>query len=78
MNRTLLIIAAFSFGYFLKDISEGSAKIIPELNAEVAGMDYRDLSRDRDFKRAVQSVVKRYCFVRQGAGKGGPTKVNCN
>jgi hypothetical protein len=26
--------------------------------AEVAGMDYRDLIRDRDFRRAVESIVE--------------------
>ena len=63
MNRTLLIIAVFSFGYVLNDLAEGNVKIIPELNAEVAGMDHRDLRRDRDFKKAVRWVVSGNCYV---------------
>ena len=63
MNRALLIIAAFSFGYVLNDLTEGEVKIIPELNAEVAGMDYYDLRRDRDFKKAVQYVVSGNCYI---------------
>jgi len=63
MNRTLLIIAVFSFGYVLNDLTEGNVKIIPELNAEVAGMDHRDLRRDRDFKKAVRWVVSGNCYV---------------
>ena len=30
---------------------------------EVAGRDYRDLRRDRDFKKAERYVVDRYCTV---------------
>ena len=63
MNRTLLIIAVFSFGYVLNDLTEGNVKIIPDLNAEVAGMDHRDLRRDRDFKKAVRWVVSGNCYV---------------
>ncbi|MDG2319801.1 MAG: hypothetical protein P8L79_06050 [Rhodospirillaceae bacterium] len=63
MNRTLLIIAAFSFGYVLNDLTEGSVKIIPELNAEVAGMSHYDLRRDRGFKKAVQNVISGNCYV---------------
>jgi hypothetical protein len=63
MNRTLLIIAAFSFGYVLNDLTEGNVKIIPELNAEVAGMIHYDLRRDRDFKKAVKYVISGNCYV---------------
>lgn len=37
----------------------------PEVNADVAGMDYRDLKRDRDFKKAVKSIVEN-CSVDDG------------
>ena len=40
--------------------------LIQAVNAEVAGMDYRDLKRDRDFKKAVRRVVENSCTV-QGA-----------
>jgi hypothetical protein len=33
--------------------------IIPEAKADVGGMDYRDLRRDRDFKKAVKYIVER-------------------
>ncbi len=33
------------------------------VRADVAGMDYRDLRRDRDFEKAVRHVVARYCSV---------------
>ena len=31
---------------------------IPQVNAEVDGMDYRDLRRDRDFKKAVIYLIE--------------------
>ena len=36
--------------------------IIPEVKADVGGMDYRDLRRDRDFKKAVTYIVERAGF----------------
>jgi hypothetical protein len=34
------------------------AAVIEEAKAEVAGMDSRDLGRDRDFRSAVESIVE--------------------
>jgi len=50
-----LIIAAsaitlFNFGILALNLSVRA-------KADVAGMDWRDLSRDRDFKKAVQNIV---------------------
>ena len=30
----------------------------PEVKADVGGMDYRDLRRDRDFRKAVEYIVE--------------------
>ncbi len=37
--------------------------IIPEVKADVGGMDYRDLRRDRDFKKAVRYIVEDYDYT---------------
>ena len=39
---------------------------IPEANAEIDGMSYTELRRDRDFKRAVEHIVER-CVTGGGA-----------
>ena len=58
MNKALLLVAVFSFGYVCNDIlRENSIDLVEEAQAEVAGMDYRALRRDRDFKRAVRYIV---------------------
>lgn len=33
-------------------------QFLPAARAEVAGMDHSDLSRDRDFRRAVEGIVE--------------------
>ena len=38
-----------------------SVPVVGDVAAEVAGMDYRDLSRDYDFKKAVRRVVESDC-----------------
>ena len=66
INKTLLLITIFSFGYILNDIlKENSIELINKAYADVAGMDYSELRRDRDFKRAVQYIVEN-CDVTGG------------
>jgi|TARA_B110000003_G_scaffold148379_1_gene149469 hypothetical protein len=36
---------------------------VPQVQAEVDGMDFRDLYRDEDFSRAVAHAVERDCKV---------------
>ena len=64
MNRALLFLTVFSVGYVFNDIvTEFNFDIINEAQADVAGMSHSDLRRDRDFKKAVKSVVSGNCFV---------------
>ena len=53
--RKLILFTAFFAGYFVNDVV---GEFAPIARAEVAGMDYRDLRRDRDFKKAVRYVVE--------------------
>ena len=62
MNRILLLVAVFSFGYAVNDIVQETKPVIFPLQAAVAGMDYYDLKRDRDFSRAVESIIED-CYV---------------
>ena len=39
---------------------------VPQVQAEVDGMDYSDLRRDRDFKRAVEYIVEN-CSLYDGS-----------
>ena len=58
MNRILLFVTIFSFGYMFNDVlKEFDLKLINEVSADVAGMDYKELRRDKDFRRAVKYVV---------------------
>ena len=50
-------------------LRETNIKLIDNVYAEVDGMDYRELRRDRDFRRAVQYIVE---------GCGGNGYVNGN
>ena len=59
MNKTLLFLTIFSLGYVFNDVlKEYDLNLIDTVKAEVAGMDYRDLRRDRDFKKAVAFIVE--------------------
>ena len=62
MNRILLMLAVFSFGYVVNDIVHETKPVIFPLQAEVAGMSYFELIRDRDFSRAVESIIED-CYV---------------
>lgn len=67
MNRILLILTIFSFGYVFNDIlEEYNLNVIDHAQAEVDGMSWRALKRDRDFKKAVRSVVSGSCYVENG------------
>ena len=62
MNKILLCLTVFSLGYVMNDIlRENNINLVSQVSAEVDGMDYSDLKRDRDFKRAVRSVVEYNC-----------------
>ena len=68
MNNKLTTPIAILIGSFMIAVSilytNGfNFSIIPEVKADVGGMDYRDLRRDRDFKKAVTYTVERYCSV---------------
>jgi len=45
--------------------------IVPKAYAEVAGMDYYDLKGDYDLKKAVKSIVERYCTASGWVDTGG-------
>ena len=63
MKKAFVLVAVFSFGYVANDIANNRFNVVPLAQAEVAGMDYHDLRRDRDFKKAVQRVVSDNCYV---------------
>jgi len=62
--KYLLIGFAFLSGYVANDILHSlEIPVVTEANADVAGMDYYDLRRDRDFKKAVRYVINGSCYV---------------
>ena len=64
MNKFLLFLTIFSFGYVTSDLlGDNKINLVGEVKAEVAGMDSYDLRYDYDFKRAVRKVVENYCEV---------------
>ena len=65
MNTKILVVAlAFFAGYVFHDVvQETGLEVISSADAKVDGMDYKKLRKDRDFKKAVQYVVSRYCTV---------------
>ena len=66
MKKTFVLAAVFSFGYVANDLANNRLNLLPVAQAEVAGMTYHDLRRDRDFKKAVQRVVSDNCYVDDG------------
>ena len=63
MNKMFTFLTIFSFGYVVNDVlSENNINLIAQANADVAGMDYRDLRRDRDFRKAVEYIVED-CYI---------------
>jgi hypothetical protein len=52
------LMCAFCFGVIGKTaLDELGYDVVGAAYADVAGMDYRDLRRDRDFKKAVKYIV---------------------
>jgi hypothetical protein len=64
----LVILGVMAFGILV--IALPSTSPIPEVRAEVAGMDYWDLKSDYDFKKAVKRIVNN-CSVEGGYVDGG-------
>jgi len=66
-NKILLFVAIFSFGYVANDVlRENNINLINKANADVAGMNHRELRRDRDFKKAVRHIVERCSVTSSG------------
>lgn len=65
----LAVITAFLFGYVTSDVVNNvNNGFISDAKAEVAGMSYYDLRRDRDFKKAVRYIVNSDCTVNLSGG----------
>jgi len=63
-NKMSILVCVFLFGYAVNDVvQEIDATIVTQAWADVAGMNYLELRRDRDFKRAVKDVVSGNCYV---------------
>ncbi len=63
MMIKITILKAILIGSFMIALAilfriDGAALLVAEAKAEVAGMSYRDLRRDRDFKKAVKYIVE--------------------
>ena len=74
MNNKLTIPIAILIGFFLIAVSilytNGfNFSIIPGVKSEIAGMDESDLKRDKDFKKAVLSIVRGADFTTSGRVK---------
>ena len=62
--KTLLFVIAISLvGVNVQLFVDTDNLFIKEAKADVAGMNYRELRRDRDFKKAVRYVVENNCTV---------------
>jgi len=58
----VMFLVLFMAGYIAHDVVETlDISPIKAAYAEVAGMSYGDLRRDRDFKKAVRHVVSNNC-----------------
>ena len=66
-NKSRFTLAfAFLMGYFISDIVDTfDTGLVSHANADVAGMSHFELKQDRDFQKAVRSVIGAgYCYVR--------------
>ena len=64
MKKYITFLAIFIFGFMTSDIlKEEKFNLISAVYADVAGMNYRDLRRDRDFRKAVKHIIED-CDVR--------------
>ena len=57
MKKIFVLVAVFSFGYVANDLANNRISVVPLAQAEVAGMDYHDLRRDRDFKKPCNELL---------------------
>lgn len=57
MSGRQMIFAATAVALTALNIATLAINISVQARADVAGMDHRDLARDRDFRRAVEKVV---------------------
>lgn len=57
VQNTMLVIIAFCLCLIVVKL------YTPIASAEVAGMDYYDLRRDRDFKKSVKYIISGNCYV---------------
>ena len=74
MNNKLTIPIAILIGFFMIAVSilytnVFNFSIIPEVKSEIAGMDASDLKSDKDFKKAVLSIVRGADFTTSGRVK---------
>lgn len=58
---TKIVLTVIAVGLWVPIMQ--SINLVQEAQADVAGMSYRDLRRDRDFKKAVKYVVNNSCYV---------------
>lgn len=67
MNRILLFVTIFSFGYMFNDVlkefdldlfNKDSSEIDSWGNTDVLGIDWEDLRRDKNFKKALKWHVE--------------------
>ena len=58
---TKIVLTVIAVGLWVPIVQ--SINLVQEAQADVAGMSYRDLRRDRDFKKAVKYVVNNSCYV---------------
>lgn len=66
------LMFAFSIGVLGKTaVDHINYEFVSPAYADVAGMSHRELSRDRDFRRAVMTVVSSYCYVYGVSGGDG-------
>ena len=79
MSKIFTFLTIFSIGYVVNDLfSENNINLISEADADVAGMSYIELRRDRDFKKAVRYIVEQ-CSI-SGYVDGGylySTSISC-
>ena len=74
MNNKLTIPIAILIGFFMITVSilytnVFNFSIIPEVKSEIPGMDASDLKSDKDFKKAVLSIVRGGDFTTSGLVK---------
>ena len=62
---TKIVLTVIAVGLWVPIVQ--SINLVQEAQADVAGMSYRDLRRDRDFKKAVKYVVNNSCSVDGGS-----------